>query len=91
MQNAMKTKTRRDFLRDGMRTILLSGLGFMGVFLGWKGFSNSGKESSCLVDLHCQGCSKFRGCQYPRALDVRLKERSSRLQSSRMNKGGDGV
>jgi hypothetical protein len=74
-----------------MRTILLSGLGFMGVFLGWKGFSTSGKESSCFVDLPCQGCSRLSGCQYPRALDVRQKERDSRLQSSKMNNGEKDV
>jgi hypothetical protein len=91
MKDAMKTKTRRDFLRDGMRTILLSGLGFMGLFFGWKGFSTSGNESSCFVDLPCQGCSRFSGCQYPRALDVKQKERDSLHQSSRMNSGGDGV
>lgn len=91
IQDAQKTKTRRDFLKDGFRTVLLSGIGFMGLFLGWKGFSNSGKESSCLVDLPCRRCSRLSGCQYPRALDMKQKERDSRHRSSRMNSGGGGV
>jgi len=91
IQNVQKIKTRRDFLRDGMRTVLLSGIGFMGLFLGWKGYSNSGKESSCLVNLPCRGCSRLSGCREPKALDVKQKERDYRLQSSRMNSGGDGV
>ncbi len=91
IQNVQKTKTRRDFLRDGMRTVLLSGIGFMGLFLGWKGISISGKESFCLVNLPCRGCSRLSGCQEPKALDVKQKERDSRLQSSKMNNGGDGV
>lgn len=90
-RDAKKTKTRRDFLKDGMRTILLSGMGFMGLFLGWKGFSSSGKELSCFVDLPCQGCSRFSGCQYPRALDVKQKENDSRLKSSKMNDRGNDV
>ena len=91
MQDAQKTKTRRDFLKDSLRTALLSGIGFMGLFLGWKGFSASGRESSCFVDLPCQGCSRFTGCQYPRALDVRQKEHDTRLQSLKMNNRGNDV
>lgn len=91
IQSVQKTKNRRDFLRDGMRTVLLSGLAFTGLFLGWKGYSNSGKESSCLVDLPCRGCSRLLDCREPKALDVKQKERDSRLQSSGMNSGGDDV
>jgi hypothetical protein len=43
------------------------------------------------VDLPCRRCSRLSGCQYPRALDMKQKERDSRHRSSRMNSGGGGV
>jgi hypothetical protein len=88
MEDFKITKSRREFLRDGLRTVLFGGLAFTGLFLlGWRGHSNSGKESSCLVRLPCRGCSKLPDCQVPRAIDARQKTPSpSRLQSSKMNR-----
>jgi hypothetical protein len=87
MQDLKITKSRREFLRDGLRTVLFSGLAFTGLFLGWRGYSRSGRESSCLVRLPCRGCSKLPDCQVPRAIDTRQKAPDSRLQSSKMERG----
>ena len=82
MQDLQKTRNRREFIRDGLRTALLSGLAFTGLFLGWRGYSGSAKESSCLVDLPCRGCWKLPDCPEPIAFDARQKPSDSRLQSS---------
>ena len=86
MKDFRKTKNRREFLRDGLRAVLFGGLAFTGLFLGWKGHSLSGTESSCLVRLSCRGCSKLPDCQVPRAIDTRRKPLDSRLQSLKMKR-----
>ena len=68
-------KTRREFLKDGLRTSLLSGLAFAGVSLGSRGISRSGKRSSCSIDLPCRICSRLPGCRKPEALDTKQKSR----------------
>ena len=37
MQEFEKAKNRREFLRDGLRTVLFGGLAFTGLFLGSRG------------------------------------------------------
>lgn len=86
MQDFKKTKNRREFLRDGLRAALFGGLAFTGLFLGWKGHSLSGMESSCLLRLPCRGCSKLPACQVPRAIDTRQNPPDSRLQSLKMKR-----
>jgi len=58
-------------MKDGLRTVVLSGLAFAGLSLGWRRASSSGKDSSCIVDLPCRICSKLPGCQQPKAADVK--------------------
>jgi len=53
MEDFKSIRNRREFLKDGLRTVLFGGLAFTGLFLGWRGYSRSGKESSCLVRLPC--------------------------------------
>ena len=81
MQDLQKTRNRREFIRDGLRAALLSGLAFTGLFLGWRGYSGSAKESSCLLDLPCRSCSKLPDCQELKAFDARQKPSDSRFQS----------
>ena len=81
MQDLQKKGNRREFIRDGLRAALLSGLAFTGLFLGWRGYSGSAKESSCIVDLPCRGCSKLPGCQELKAFDARQRSSDSRVQS----------
>jgi len=77
MQDFQKIKNRREFIRDGLRTALFGGLALTGLFLGWRGHSRPGRESSCLVNLPCRGCSKLPDCQEPRAIDAREKPHDS--------------
>ncbi len=84
VKDFQKTKNRREFLRDGLRAASLGGLAFIGLFLGWKGYSLSEMESSCLVRLPCRDCSKLPDCQVPRAIDTRQNPPDSRLQSLKM-------
>jgi hypothetical protein len=70
-----KMKNRREFLKNGLRASLLSGLAFASLTLGWRGVSRSGKESSCSIDLPCRICSELPGCRKPEALDTKQKSR----------------
>jgi len=78
MLNQTKVKSRRDFIKDGMRAVLLGGLVFAGLFLGWRGRANSGTEASCSIDLPCRSCSKIRRCQESQALQERERMSESR-------------
>jgi len=73
MLNQTKAKSRRDFLKDGMRAVLLGGFVFTGLFLGWRGRANSGTDVSCSIDLPCRSCSKIKSCQDSQALKERKK------------------
>ena len=90
MQDLLKTKNRREFLKDGLRTALFGGLAFTGLFLGWRGQSRSERESSCLVNLPCRGCSKLPDCQEPRAANARQKPHDSPLPSLKIKRGARG-
>ena len=78
MLDHTKIKSRRDFLKDGMRAVLLGGLVFFGLFLGWRGRANSGTGVSCSMDLPCRNCSKISRCQEPLARQEREKMSESR-------------
>jgi hypothetical protein len=78
MLDHKKVKSRRDFLKDGMRAVLLGGFVFSGLFLGWRGRANSGTNASCSIDLPCRNCSKISRCQESLALQERNKMSESR-------------
>lgn len=78
MQNQTKVKSRRDFIKDGMRAALLGGIVFSGLFLGWRGRANSGTDASCSIDLPCRSCSKIKHCPESQALQERKKMTKSR-------------
>ena len=80
MPDQTKVKSRRDFIKDGMRAALLGGIVFSGLFLGWRGRANSGTDTSCSIDLPCRNCSKISRCQESLA----LQERKSMSESRRL-------
>lgn len=80
MLDQIKVKSRRDFIKDGMRAVLLGGIVFSGLFLGWRGRANSGTDTSCSIDLPCRSCLKIRRCPETQA----LQERKSRSESRSM-------
>ena len=81
MKETHKSKSRRDFMKAGLRSIVLSGLVFAGFSLGWRRASRSGKEASCAIDLPCRICSKLPGCQQIKAADARREYRNSQDRS----------
>ncbi len=86
IQNVQKTKSRRDFLKDGMRTILFGGFVFVTGFFGWRKISNTGQTSN-LVNLPCGDCSILPVCFLPKAIDFKKTKRNSAQYSSPMKKG----
>lgn len=78
MPNQTKIKSRRDFIRDGMRAVLLGGFVFSGLFLGWRGRANSGTDLSCFIDLPCKSCSIIRRCPESQSFQERKRKSESR-------------
>jgi hypothetical protein len=78
MQETKKMKNRREFIKDGLRTVVLGGLAFAGLSLGRRKVSSSGDETSCTLDLPCSICSKLPGCREPEAMDTKQISRESR-------------
>ena len=76
------TKSRREFIKAGFRTILLGSLAFVGLSLGRRGLSGWGEKTSCAVDLPCRICSKLPGCQKQVARDTKQEYRNSLDQSA---------
>ena len=79
MPNQTRVKSRRDFIRDGLRAALLGGIVFSGLFLGWRGRANSdtNNDTSCSVDLPCRSCLKIRQCKE----SPQTQERKTRSES----------
>lgn len=87
MKKAHKMKSRREFMKDGLRTVVLSGLVFAGIALGRRGASSSGKETSCTIDLPCRICSKLPGCQQLKAMETKQEYHDSLNRSISKNRG----
>lgn len=87
MKKAHKIKNRREFIKDGLRTVVLSGLAFAGLSLGWRRASISRKETFCVIDLPCRICSKLPGCQQLKAIDIKQEYHDSLNRSLSKNKG----
>ncbi len=87
MQKTQKVKTRREFIKDGLRTVVLSGLAFVGLSVGGRKASSFGIETSCAIDLPCRICSRLPGCRKPEAEEARKISRDSRQQLSSQKRG----
>ena len=88
MQNLHKTGSRREFLKGGIRTVLVGGLVFVSGMLGWRKISNAGQTSS-QVNLPCRDCSILPVCFLPKAIDFKREKRRSPQNSFLMKKGAD--
>ena len=58
---------RRDFLKDGLRAVLVSGFVFTGILLGGRSRGSQGIGPSCSADLPCRSCSELKRCRRPEA------------------------
>ena len=73
--NSEKSVGRRELLKGGLRTLLLSGIIYVCGFLGWREIHSAEDENLCIVNLPCRDCSKYTGCTDPIA--VKLKQNTS--------------
>jgi hypothetical protein len=85
-----KFKGRRDFLKDGMRAVLLAGFAFTGFSLGMRSQTDSLNGSSCQIDLPCRSCAKFRRCRQPEAQSVKNEKTAPRYSTGMKEKGVRG-
>jgi hypothetical protein len=79
MPDQTKDKSRRDFIKDGMRAVLLGGIVFSGLFLGWRGRANSSTNTTCSIDLPCRSCSIIKRC--PESQPFQERKRMSENRS----------
>jgi hypothetical protein len=78
MQEKQKKKNRREFMKHGLRTVVLSSLAFTGLSLGWRRASSPGKETSCPIELPCRICPQLPGCRKPEAVNTKQKARGTK-------------
>jgi hypothetical protein len=89
MKETRKTKDRRQFIKDGLRTVVLSGLAFAGLSLGRRSRYRSGYEGSCSLDLPCRICSQLPGCRKPEAIGTKRKVEKSRKRPALQERGAE--
>ena len=87
MKETRNSKGRRKFIEDGLRTVVLSSLAFVGLSLGWRGASRSAEESSCAMDLPCRICPKLPGCRELKAAAVKREYHDNLNLSLSKNRG----
>ena len=59
-----KNESRREFLRSGMRALLLGGIITVSGFLGWRKIHSAENGDICAYKLPCRKCSKYTDCTY---------------------------
>jgi len=85
--NYLKTKTRREFLKDGLRTVLFGGFIFTSVVLGSKKYRDKDSASTCPVNLPCNNCSKLKNCEKPKAMHLKQEQNALKHELPSMQKG----
>ena len=69
--NPEKSESRRKFLKSGLRTLLLGGIVYVSVFLGWREIRSAEDENLCTIKLPCRDCLKYSDCTYPKAVELK--------------------
>ncbi len=84
-----KKQTRREFLISTVRNSVVSGLGFMGIILGYKSV-NSDPASCCEVNLPCRNCFKLGSCSEDKAVTMRseIKQHNHPVQKTNEKNNG---
>jgi len=70
MEKISNKQNRRDFLISSGRKLFLSGLGIIGVSLGYKKLS-ADEDTLCEVNLPCRNCFKLGNCEEDKASETR--------------------
>ncbi|WP_372751387.1 hypothetical protein [Labilibaculum sp.] len=60
---------RREFLRNGARTLIVAGLGIMSGVLVYRKYTT---ESTC-EDNMCKDCSSLKSCKLPEGVNYKNK------------------
>ena len=82
--------SRREFMRDGFRYAVLTGLAAVSAIL----YQRSGGKLSgqtCINQGICRGCASFTDCGLPQALSAKeVLSRSSRREEAQFSSGEHG-
>lgn len=84
MNTNNEKQNRREFLKSATRNTVISGLGLLGISLGYKSLSRD-PEKICAVHLPCRNCFKLGNCNEDEALKMRSSIKKDR-QSDTKNK-----
>ena len=87
MRESQEVAGRREFLKDGLRALLVGGLIILGSVLGLKKKSGTARVSSCPGSLPCRDCSKLQGCGELNAFYERRNQDHSRPRSVPISQG----
>lgn len=71
-----ESRSRRRFLRDGMRGLVFGGLVLSGGVLGWRTVAGGSRSDGCPEALPCRRCRLLPECVAPRAVAARRRSRS---------------
>lgn len=66
--NPEKSARRRDFLKGGLRTLLLGGITFIGGLLRWREVRSAEDETICVIISPCRTCAIYTNCTNPKAV-----------------------
>jgi len=69
-ENLNKKQNRREFLISTARNTVISGLGILGITLGYKSLT-SDPNTLCEVNLPCRNCFKLGNCSEDNAVETR--------------------
>jgi len=64
--NVEKSVSRREFLKSGLRTLLLGVVLFVSGLLGWREIRSAEDENICVIKSSCRDCSKYADCTNPK-------------------------
>ena len=76
--NSRRGASRREFVRDGFRYALLTGLAVVSALLVRRR-GTSLPNQTCINQGICGGCSAFVDCGLPQALSARQVQQKSRV------------
>lgn len=63
--NPEQNESRRAFLKNILRTLLLGGVVSIGGFLGWRTIRSAEKGTACVITTPCWNCPKYADCPNP--------------------------
>ena len=81
-QNLQDIKSRREFIKDGLRTVICGGIVTLSAVLIGRTYSKNHNSLTCKVDIPCGDCSELGCCEDPKAVNLRRTQNDPDLRSS---------